>query len=58
MISLIRYFYSRRAKELQFNRLSFALLSLATPGDLIDHGTRTPFNVTKAISIRRKITSV
>ena len=49
--ALIRYFYNQRAEQPEFNRLSFALFGVATPNDLIDDRTRTPFNIGKAIEL-------
>ena len=49
--ALIRYFYNARAENKQFNRLSFALFGVATPNDLIQDNTRTPFNIGKAIEL-------
>ncbi|MEO0770792.1 MAG: AAA-like domain-containing protein [Cyanobacteria bacterium J06649_4] len=41
----IRYFYVARAQKEAFSRLSFVLIGVATPGDLIRDPQRTPFNV-------------
>jgi WD40 repeat protein/ABC-type oligopeptide transport system substrate-binding subunit len=41
----IRYFYQARARLAQFQRLSFVLMGVATPGDLIQDASRTPFNI-------------
>ena len=41
----IRFLYQQRAAEPDLNRLSFVLIGVATPGDLIKDPTRTPFNV-------------
>ena len=49
--ALIRYFYNQRAERPEFERLSFALFGVATPNDLIDDRTRTPFNIGKAIEL-------
>ena len=41
----IRFLYQQRAAEPDLRRLSFVLIGVATPGDLIKDPTRTPFNV-------------
>lgn len=43
--ALIRSFYNRRVDNIEYNRLSFVLLGVATPSDLIQDKTRTPFNI-------------
>jgi ABC-type branched-subunit amino acid transport system substrate-binding protein len=43
--ALIRSFYNRRVDNVEYNRLSFALLGVATPSDLIQDKNRTPFNI-------------
>ena len=48
---LIRHFYNQRAEIEDYNRLSFALFGLATPSDLIQDRTRTPFNIGTAIAL-------
>ena len=49
--ALIRYFYNQRAEQPQFSHLGFALFGVATPNDLINDRTRTPFNIGKAIEL-------
>ena len=49
--ALIRYFYNARAEDEKFNRLSFALFGVATPGELIRDRDRTPFNIGRAIEL-------
>ncbi len=49
--ALIRACYNKRAQNLEYNRLTFALLGVATPSDLIADHTRTPFNIGRAISL-------
>jgi WD40 repeat protein len=49
--SLIRYFYNRRVDKPEFKRLTFALLGVATPSDLIQDKTQSPFNIGKAIEL-------
>ena len=41
----IRYFYTARAQNPAFNRLSFVLIGVATPSELISDQKRTPFNI-------------
>ncbi|MEO0854023.1 MAG: AAA-like domain-containing protein, partial [Cyanobacteria bacterium J06648_11] len=45
----IRYFYTSRATKPVFQRLSFVLIGVATPGDLIRDPQRTPFNVGRRV---------
>jgi WD40 repeat protein len=49
--ALIRFFYNRRVDEPKYQRLTFALLGVATPSDLITDKTQTPFNIGQAISL-------
>ncbi|MBW4620837.1 MAG: AAA-like domain-containing protein [Cyanosarcina radialis HA8281-LM2] len=49
--ALIRACYNRRADKPEYNRLTFALLGVATPSDLIQDKTRTPFNIGRAIEL-------
>ena len=41
----IRALYNERATHPALNRLSFVLIGVASPGDLINDSTRTPFNI-------------
>lgn len=41
----IRYFHNARAHSPELKRLSFVLIGVATPGDLIADPRRTPFNI-------------
>src|SRR4028118_1293242 len=50
--ALIRYCYNQRAINPEYNRISFALLGVATPSDLIADKNRTPFNIGRAIELR------
>jgi hypothetical protein len=43
--ALIRSFYNRRVDNVEYNRLTFVLLGVATPSDLIQDKTLTPFNI-------------
>jgi hypothetical protein len=47
----IRYFYNARAHALEFQRLSFVLIGVATPGDLIRDPQRTPFNIGQRVDL-------
>lgn len=49
--ALIRACYDKRSDSSAFTRLSFALLGVATPTDLITDKTRTPFNIGRAIEL-------
>ena len=49
--ALIRSCHERRKLNPTFNRLTFALLGVATPSDLIADKKRTPFNIGKAIQL-------
>ena len=47
----IRYFYTARAEKPAFNRLSFVLLGVATPSELISDKNRTPFNIGQRVDL-------
>ncbi len=49
--ALIRWFYNQRVDNPLYHRLTFALLGVATPSDLIADKTQTPFNIGKAINL-------
>lgn len=49
--AVIRECYNRRADNPAYRRLSFVLLGVSTPSDLIKDKTRTPFNIGKAIDL-------
>ncbi len=49
--AFIRACYNRRADRLVYNRLTFVLLGVATPGDLIADKSRTPFNIGHGIQL-------
>ncbi|AOY83095.2 AAA-like domain-containing protein [Moorena producens JHB] len=49
--ALIRACYNKRAENSAYNRLSFVLLGVATPGDLIGDKDRTPFNIGRAVEL-------
>ncbi len=48
---LIRFFQNQRVDNPIFQRLTFALLGVATPSDLIQNKTQTPFNIGEAIEL-------
>ncbi len=50
--ALIRYFYNQRAINPELKRLTFALLGVATPSDLIQERTKTPFNIGMGIELQ------
>lgn len=50
--ALIRACYNLRAEHSEYQRLTFALLGVAMPSDLILDKKRTPFNVARAIDLR------
>jgi len=45
----IRFLYNLRTQEPEFSRLTFVLVGVASPTDLIDDKARTPFNIGRAI---------
>ena len=49
--AIIRNGYNKRATDLQYRRLTFALIGAATPIDLIRDPLRTPFNVGRSIEL-------
>lgn len=49
--AFIRACYNNRADRPNYRRLSFVLLGVATPGDLMTDKSRTPFNVGQAIEL-------
>ncbi|MEG4805915.1 AAA-like domain-containing protein [Microcoleus sp. F8-D3] len=49
--ALIRWFYNQRVDKPLYRRLTFALLGVATPSDLIADKTQTPFNIGQAINL-------
>ena len=51
-LTLLRTFFNRRADRPKFNRLTFVMLGVATPCQLIQDKNRTPFNIGRAIALR------
>jgi WD40 repeat protein/cytoskeletal protein RodZ len=49
--AVIRDCYNRRADNPEYNRLTFALIGVSTPSDLIQDKGRTPFNIGRAIDL-------
>jgi hypothetical protein len=49
--ALVRYCYNQRAENPAFQRLTWALFGVASPGELISDVKRTPFNVGTAIAL-------
>ncbi|BAY93228.1 ABC transporter substrate-binding protein [Tolypothrix sp. LEGE 11397] len=47
----IRYCYNQRANNPNYERITFALLGVATPSQLIKDTRRTPFNIGEAIQL-------
>jgi hypothetical protein len=47
----VRFLYQGRANDPALQRLSFVLIGVATPGDLIKDSARTPFNIGSRIEL-------
>ncbi|NET59667.1 MAG: GAF domain-containing protein [Symploca sp. SIO2E6] len=50
--TFIRGCYNQRIDQPAYNRLTFALLGVATPSDWIQDKKRTPFNIGRAIELK------
>lgn len=50
--ALIRYCYENRASDPSYRRLTFVLLGVATPSDLIQDVHATPFNIGRSIELQ------
>src|SRR6185436_17375008 len=48
----IRECYNRRSEEPEYGRLTFCLVGVATPADLIRDTRTTPFNIGRRIELR------
>ena len=48
----IREGYNRRTRDPEFKRLTFCLLGVATPSDLMQEARMTPFNIGKRIELK------
>jgi hypothetical protein len=49
--ALIRAFFNQRVDNSEYNRITFVLLGVATPSELIQDKKRTPFNIGKGIEL-------
>jgi len=49
--SFIRDCYNQRAEKPEYQRLTFAVLGIATPSELIRDAARSPFNIGRAIEL-------
>jgi ABC-type branched-subunit amino acid transport system substrate-binding protein len=49
---LIRFCHNRRAEDERYSCLTFALLGVAIPSDLIQDKVRSPFNIGRAIELQ------
>jgi hypothetical protein len=49
--ALIRFCYNKRADHPEYKRLTFVLLGVASPSDLIQDKERTPFNIGREIQL-------
>jgi WD40 repeat protein len=52
LFAAIRECYTRRAEDPDLERLTFCLVGVATPAELIDDPLTTPFNIGKRIELR------
>jgi CHASE2 domain-containing sensor protein len=50
--ALIRNCYEKRSHQTDYRRLTFAMLGVATPSDLIQNKYSTPFNIGRAIELK------
>jgi dipeptide/tripeptide permease len=50
-LSALRTLYNDRGREPVYRRLSFCLMGVCTPGELIRDERRTPFNVARSITL-------
>jgi AAA domain-containing protein/uncharacterized protein DUF4062 len=48
----VRYMYNARATNKDYERLSFVLIGVATPSELISDPHRTPFNIGQRVELR------
>ena len=51
LFAAIRECYNRRTEDAQFNRISFCLMGVATPNDLVRDSRVTPFNIGRRIEL-------
>ncbi|MCU0544100.1 MAG: AAA-like domain-containing protein [Oscillatoriaceae cyanobacterium Prado104] len=52
LFAFIRSCYNRRTQNAAYDRITFCLLGVATPSDLIQDKKRTPFNIGQAIELK------
>jgi WD40 repeat protein len=52
LFTLIRACYNNRASVSEYQRLTFAILGVATPSDLVRDRNITPFNIGRSISLQ------
>ncbi len=52
LFAFIRSCYNRRTQNAEYSRITFCLLGVATPSDLIQDKKRTPFNIGQAIELK------
>ncbi|WP_138500818.1 CHASE2 domain-containing protein [Nostoc sp. PA-18-2419] len=50
--ALIKFFFQQREVNYEYRRLTFALLGVANPNQLIQDKNQTPFNIGKAIELQ------
>jgi len=48
----IRACYNQRVDKPEYQRLTFALIGVATPSNLVENNNRTPFNIGRAIELK------
>ncbi|MFN6568521.1 CHASE2 domain-containing protein [Dendronalium sp. ChiSLP03b] len=49
--AVLRFCYNHRAIDPEYNRITFVILGVTTPSELIRDPNRTPFNIGKAIEL-------
>jgi hypothetical protein len=49
--ALIRFWYNQRADNAQYKNITFTLIGVATPSDLIKDKKQTPFNIGRSIEL-------
>lgn len=47
----LRHLYNQRSRQPELSRLSFVLIGVATPSDLIENPEQTPFNIGRALEV-------
>ncbi|MGD1852441.1 MAG: AAA-like domain-containing protein, partial [Cyanophyceae cyanobacterium] len=51
LFAFIRACYNQRAVKPEYNKLTFCLLGVASPAELVQDTSRTPFNIGRAIRL-------